>query len=131
MPCPPPGNLSDPGIKPVSHTAPALQVDSLQAPGKPECIPISVQRLDLINSCPELGVKGRPNFKRSQRRFWRRLSGSVPLLPCCWCCFFCDPMDCSLPGFSDHGIFPARILEMIAISDCRESSGPRDRNFVS
>ena len=26
----------------------------------------------------------------------------------------CDPMDCSLPGFSVHGIFQARILEWVA-----------------
>jgi len=29
LPCPPPGNLPHPGIKPVSPAAPALQVDSL------------------------------------------------------------------------------------------------------
>ena len=28
----------------------------------------------------------------------------------------CDPMDCSLPGFSDHGISQARILEWVATS---------------
>ena len=28
----------------------------------------------------------------------------------------CDPMDCSLPGSSVHGIFQARILEWLAIS---------------
>ena len=28
----------------------------------------------------------------------------------------CNPTDCSLPGFSVHGIFPARILEWVAIS---------------
>jgi len=28
---------------------------------------------------------------------------------------FCDPMDCSPPGSSVHGIFQARILEWIAI----------------
>ena len=28
----------------------------------------------------------------------------------------CDPMDCSLPGPSVHGILQARILEWIAIS---------------
>jgi len=28
----------------------------------------------------------------------------------------CNPMDCSLPGFSVHGIFQARILEWVAIS---------------
>ena len=27
----------------------------------------------------------------------------------------CDPMDCSLPGSSDHGVFQARILEWVAI----------------
>ena len=27
----------------------------------------------------------------------------------------CEPMDCSLPGFSVHGIFQARILEWIAL----------------
>ena len=28
----------------------------------------------------------------------------------------CDPMDCSLPGSSVHGILQARILEWVAIS---------------
>ena len=27
-----------------------------------------------------------------------------------------DPMDCSLPGFSIHGIFQARVLEWVAIA---------------
>ena len=27
----------------------------------------------------------------------------------------CDPMGCSLPGSSDHGILQARILEWVAI----------------
>ena len=40
-------------------------------------------------------------------------------------------MDCSLPGFSDHGIFQARVLEWVAISFSRESSQPRDRTRVS
>ena len=42
-----------------------------------------------------------------------------------------DPMDCSLPCFSVHGIFQARILEWVAISFSRGSSTPRDRNWVS
>ena len=29
LPCPPPGDLPDPGIDPVSITSPALQADSL------------------------------------------------------------------------------------------------------
>ena len=32
------------------------------------------------------------------------------------CPTLCDPMDCSLPGFSVHGILQARILEWVAIS---------------
>ena len=31
----------------------------------------------------------------------------------------CDPMNCSLPGSSIHGIFQARILEWFAISYSR------------
>ena len=31
------------------------------------------------------------------------------------CPTLCDPMDCSLPGSSVHGIFQARILECVAI----------------
>ena len=43
----------------------------------------------------------------------------------------CDPMDCSLPGSSVHGIFQARMLEWIAISFFRGSSQPRNRTWVS
>ena len=42
---------------------------------------------------------------------------------------FCDPMDCSPPGSSIHGIFQARILEWVAYS--RGSSWPRDWTHVS
>ena len=34
----------------------------------------------------------------------------------------CDPMDCSLPGSSLHGILQARVLEWGAISSSRGSS---------
>ena len=43
----------------------------------------------------------------------------------------CDPMDCSLPGSSIHGIFQARILEWVDISFSRRSSPPRDWTRVS
>ena len=29
------------------------------------------------------------------------------------CLTLCDPMDCSLPGFSVHGILQARMLEWV------------------
>ena len=38
----------------------------------------------------------------------------------------CDPMDCSLSGFSDHGILQARILEWVVISSSRGSPSPWD-----
>ena len=52
------------------------------------------------------------------------LSLSLFFFPLCCHCFnrsvmswlFWDPMDCSLPGSSVHGIFQARILEWVAIS---------------
>ena len=44
---------------------------------------------------------------------------------------FCDPIDCSLPGSSVHGIFQARILKWVAISSSRGSSQPRDQTHVS
>ena len=31
------------------------------------------------------------------------------------CLTLCDPMDCSLPGSSVHGILQARVLEWVAI----------------
>ena len=43
------------------------------------------------------------------------------------CPTLCDPVDCSLPGFSIHEILQARILEWVTISFSRGSSRPRDR----
>ena len=34
------------------------------------------------------------------------------------CLTLSDPMDCSLPGSSVHGIFQARVLENTCISEC-------------
>ena len=45
--------------------------------------------------------------------------------------WLCDLLNCSLPGFSVHGIFQARILEWVAISSSGGSSGPRDQTHVS
>ena len=44
---------------------------------------------------------------------------------------FCDPMDCSSPGSSVHGISQARILEWFPISFSRGSSQTKDRTRVS
>ena len=47
------------------------------------------------------------------------------------CPTLCNPMDCSLPGSSVHGIFQARVLEWVAIPFLRISSQARDRTTVS
>ena len=47
------------------------------------------------------------------------------------CPILCDPMDCSLPGSSIHGILQARLLEWVAISFSRGSSQPRNKTWVS
>ena len=54
---------------------------------------------------------------------WSEVAQSCPTV--------CDPMDCSLPGSSVHGIFQAVVLEWIAISFSRGSSQARDRTQVS
>ena len=47
------------------------------------------------------------------------------------CLTLCNPMDCSPPGSSVHGILPARILEWVAISFSRGSFWPRDWTLIS
>ena len=57
------------------------------------------------------------------KKKWSEVAQSCPTL--------CDPMDCSLPGSSVHGIFQARVLEWVAISFSKRSSQPRDGTRVS
>ena len=46
------------------------------------------------------------------------------------CGTLCDPMDCSLPGCSVHGIVQASILEWVAMSSSRESSQSRNQSHI-
>ena len=47
------------------------------------------------------------------------------------CLTLCDPVGCSPPGSSVHGISPARILKWVAISCARGPSRPRGRALFS
>ena len=47
------------------------------------------------------------------------------------CLTLCNPMNCSPPGFSGHGILQSEVLEWVAIPFSRESSLPRDWTQVS
>ena len=42
------------------------------------------------------------------------------------CPALCDPMDCSPPGTSVHGILQAIVLEWVAMPSSRGSYRPRD-----
>ena len=64
---------------------------------------------------------------------WGMLSLGVWPSSCCSvkslqsCPTLWDPMDCSLPGSSVHGILQAEIVKWLAISSSRGPSWPRDR----
>ena len=47
------------------------------------------------------------------------------------CPTLCDPVNCSPPGPSVHGILQTKILQQVASSSSRGSSRPRDRTQVS
>ena len=47
------------------------------------------------------------------------------------CLTLCDPMDCSLPGSSIHGIFQARVLEWGAIANRGKYKLPRKGKIQS
>ena len=60
---------------------------------------------------------------------------SVKLLACTLkslqsCPTLCNPMDCSPPGSSVHGILQARILEWVVMPSSRGPSQPRDGTQV-
>ena len=47
------------------------------------------------------------------------------------CLTLCDPLDCSPPGSSVHGILQARIPEWVAMPSSRGSSQPRNQTHFS
>ena len=47
------------------------------------------------------------------------------------CPTLCDPVDCSLPGSSVHGVPQGNILELVSMSSSRGSYWPRDWTHVS
>ena len=60
-----------------------------------------------------------------------KLIEKKPVLLAQLCPTCCNPMNCSPPGASVHGILQARILEWIVISFSRGSFQPRDQIRVS
>ena len=61
--------------------------------------------------------------------FWLGFATKVLVVQSCLT--LCDPVDCSLPDYSVHGILQARILEWVDMPFSRGSSWLRKRTMVS
>ena len=80
------------------------------------------------------GIAHYPHFRSPNRRGVKSNSETnTPRLKSCGCVLShlavmsnSDPMDCSPPSSSVHGILQARILEWVAMPSYRESFLPRD-----
>ena len=70
-------------------------------------------------------------FGHPSTKSWWDLACAVLCLVTQSCLTVCNPMDCSPPGSSVHGILQARILEGVAMPSSRGSSRPRNRTKVS
>ena len=76
-----------------------------------------------------------PRGKKSQHVSMCACPCVSDYVPYCCCLVvvsssFCDPMNCSPPISSVHGISQARILEWVTISSSRRSSWPRDGTHI-
>ena len=69
-------------------------------------------------------------FPYHPARCWPEMK-KVKVLVAQSCPTLCDPMACSPPGSSVHGILQARIVEWVAISSARASSQPKDQTCIS
>ena len=65
------------------------------------------------------------NWQISSREKWKTMLVAQP------CPTLCDPINCSPPGSSVHGILQVRILECVAMPSSRGSSQPRAWTQVS
>ena len=131
LPCSPPGDLPNPEIEPASLMSPALAggffttSTTWEAPKEGTAVAAAKS----LQSCPTLQPHRRQPTRLS--RPWDSPGknsgvGCHFLLQCMKvksesavaqsCLTLHDPMDCSLPGSSVHGIFQARVLEWSAIA---------------
>ena len=106
---------------------------------------VSSRRTGVSPVCSRLNPQGSEPCLPPDRHFAHicglrvlSLSSWASLTACVLNCFshvwLCNPRDCSLPGFSVHGILQARIVEWVAIhtwEDARGSSQPGDRTHIS
>ena len=85
----------------------------------------------LLHSCLKAAFQGGKGLQETQPPGLAVKPGPSTWLQSNVLVTLCDPLDCSPPGSSVHGISQARILEWVAISSSRESSPPRDQTQIS
>ena len=76
-------------------------------------------------------VGGRETRREGGKEFGKMLRINVLCLVAQSCPTLWEPMDCSPPGSSVHGILQARILEWVVMPSSWGSSWPRDQTQVS
>ena len=120
LPCPPPGDLPNPGMEPRS---PVLQADSLLTKplGSPRILGWVTYPFSRGSSWPrslyQLSFQGSPKGAPAAA------AKSLQLCPT-----LCNPIDSSPPDSSVPGILQARILEWVAISfsnACMHAKSPQ------
>ena len=109
-------DLPNPGIE---HRSPTLQADSLPAelPGKPK--KTGVGRLSLLQLIFPTQESNQGPLHCRQILYQLKYQGSPRFSIVCHLFShvrLCDPMDCSPPGSSIHGILQATVLEWDAIA---------------
>ena len=80
----------------------------------------------VVGLVPTVEAVDDPTWQNSS---WCQSHVKYKIVLCCWvqsCLILRDPMDCSPPGSSIHGILQARILEWVAISSSRGYSQTKD-----
>ena len=79
-----------------------------------------------------LSISGSPKtIRRNGWLFSHVLCVCMCVKPFQSCLTLCDPMDCSPPGSSVHGILQAKILEWVVSLSSWGSFWPRDQTHVS
>ena len=75
--------------------------------------------LNFLNFSTQHQTKHKPRLLMLFSYLFACVCTCVCMLSCVW---LCDPTDCSPPASTAYGIFQARILEWVAISNSRRSS---------
>ena len=121
-------SLVSAGLLDVTLKPSVFSVADVQWLGVSSCVPLYLFKNTLVSL-----------FCKRENWCWQRLI-NFPLvntgnilrkLVAQWCLTLSDPVNCSLPGSSVHGILQDRMLEWDAVSFSRVSFQPRDRTLVS